>query len=242
VSLALLPAQDATEQFDVTASARRPMGTSDVASQSAHVAFLPGQLGRVEIFLAQSCIGKSCPGDQTCQAGDCAGTDHPATEIAGVVGPPVSDLKVQYQTMSRDANVDSVQPVFNIVNMGNDGVALNQLTLRYWYNADGAPAPLEMACDYANVDCKNITLSFQPVTPPRFGANWYFEVGFGPQAGNLAAGGGQTQVQTRFNVPNFAIKLFQSNDFSFDPTKMAFADWPKVTLYQNGTLVWGVEP
>jgi cellulose 1,4-beta-cellobiosidase len=34
----------------------------------------------------------------------------------------------------------------------------------------------------------------------------------------------------------------EANDYSYDPTKTAYANWDRVTLYRNGTLVWGVEP
>src|SRR5262249_27454903 len=34
----------------------------------------------------------------------------------------------------------------------------------------------------------------------------------------------------------------EGNDYSYDATKTSFADWTKVTLYRNGTLVWGAEP
>ena len=31
-------------------------------------------------------------------------------------------------------------------------------------------------------------------------------------------------------------------DYSYDAAKTVFADWTHVTLYRNGTLVWGTEP
>ena len=34
----------------------------------------------------------------------------------------------------------------------------------------------------------------------------------------------------------------EANDYSYDATKTAFADWNRVTLYRNGALVWGTEP
>ena len=34
----------------------------------------------------------------------------------------------------------------------------------------------------------------------------------------------------------------ESNDHSYDGTKLTLADWSKVTLYRNGVLVWGTEP
>lgn len=33
----------------------------------------------------------------------------------------------------------------------------------------------------------------------------------------------------------------ETGDYSFDPTKIVFADWNHVTLYRNGVLVWGTE-
>jgi hypothetical protein len=35
--------------------------------------------------------------------------------------------------------------------------------------------------------------------------------------------------------------MFQSNDYSYGGFS-AFTSWNKVTLYQNGTLIWGTEP
>ena len=34
----------------------------------------------------------------------------------------------------------------------------------------------------------------------------------------------------------------QTGDYSFDPTRTAFADWSRVTLHRSGALVWGVAP
>ena len=34
----------------------------------------------------------------------------------------------------------------------------------------------------------------------------------------------------------------QANDYSFDAADTVFTDSKTVTLYQNGTLIWGTEP
>jgi hypothetical protein len=34
----------------------------------------------------------------------------------------------------------------------------------------------------------------------------------------------------------------ETNDYSYDPTKISLSDWDHVTLYRNGILVWGLEP
>src|SRR5262249_34734096 len=48
-------------------------------------------------------------------------------------------------------------------------------------------------------------------------------------------------IQNRLNSQDFSA-YNEANDYSFDPTKTSFADWTRVTLYRNGTLVWGTEP
>jgi hypothetical protein len=69
-----------------------------------------------------------------------------------------------------------------------------------------------------------------------------FQVAFAATAGNLAATSGNTgEVQIWFHKSGWT-NYTQTNDPSFDATKTAYADWNRVTLYQNGTLVWGTEP
>jgi hypothetical protein len=36
--------------------------------------------------------------------------------------------------------------------------------------------------------------------------------------------------------------ILQTDDYSFDATKMAFTEWDRVTLYIDGVLAFGVEP
>jgi MYXO-CTERM domain-containing protein len=48
-------------------------------------------------------------------------------------------------------------------------------------------------------------------------------------------------MQARFNKDNWT-NFNEADDHSFDPTKTSFTDWNRVTAYQNGTLIWGVEP
>ena len=59
--------------------------------------------------------------------------------------------------------------------------------------------------------------------------------------GSLAAGQTGGEIQGRFNKDNWT-NYDEANDWSYDPTKLAFADWDRVTLYRNGVLVWGTEP
>ena len=48
-------------------------------------------------------------------------------------------------------------------------------------------------------------------------------------------------MQNRIHNQNWT-SYNEANDYSYDGTKTAFADWNRVTLYRNGALVWGTEP
>ena len=58
--------------------------------------------------------------------------------------------------------------------------------------------------------------------------------------GSLAPGESTGEIQARFNKDNWS-NFGEADDYSFDPTKLSFADWDRVTVYQNGTLIWGSE-
>ncbi len=148
-------------------------------------------------------------------------------------------FKLQYKTGDVSANPNQLTPQFNIVNNSAAAVPLSEFTIRYWYTNEGNQAQT-YACDYAAAGCGNSTASFVKLVYPKTGADNYLEIGFSTAAGSLAAGG-QSAIQARLNKADWSAYT-QTNDYSFDATKTAYADWDHVTLYRNGDLVWGVEP
>jgi endoglucanase len=151
-----------------------------------------------------------------------------ATAVSG--GTP-SGLKAQYKAANTAASSNQISPHFNLVNTGSASVALSELKLRYYYSREGS-APEQFNCDWATLGCANVTGSF---------AAGYLELGFTPGAGSLAPGAQSGEVQVRFNKTDWTTYT-QTGDYSFDPTKTAFADWSRVTLFRNGALVWGTAP
>jgi hypothetical protein len=149
-------------------------------------------------------------------------------------------LRVQYRASDTNAGDSQIRPHFNIVNVGTTSVPLRELTIRYFYTADG-DRPQVYWCDYAMIGCSNVTGKFVKLSTPEMGADSYLEVGFGPAAGTLAGSGQTGEIQNRFNKDNYS-NYNEADDYSFDPAKTAFADWMRVTLYHNGGLVWGTDP
>ena len=125
-----------------------------------------------------------------------------------------------------------------VVNSGKTAVPLGELTVRYWFTADGA-TDFQHWCDYAWVDAKNVTRVVHKLDAPVNGADAYLEVGFA--GGTLEAGGQSGEVQVRLAQHDWAA-FDQGNDYSFDAQRTEFVAAPQVTLHRQGKLVWGSEP
>jgi hypothetical protein len=162
--------------------------------------------------------------------------------VPATVIPPstvsASSLKVQYMTLITGASSQTISPQLVLLNTGTTDVQLSEIKIRYWFTVDG-DKPQNYWCDYFSTGCGNITSRFVQLPAPRPGADYYLEIGF--TAGVLAPGANTGSLQSRFSKSDWSLYA-QTGDYSFDPTKTQFADWAKVTIYQNGILVWGVEP
>ena len=152
--------------------------------------------------------------------------------------PNAVNVKVQYMAADTQANNNAVKPHMQLVNNSVFEVALTDLTIRYWFTKEGGET-LQYHCDYAVINCSQVSGVFVPLATAVTGADHYLEISF--SGGTLAPGANTGQIQNRFNRSNWG-NLDESNDYSFDGSKTAFADWDQITLYHNGTLIWGTEP
>jgi hypothetical protein len=158
---------------------------------------------------------------------------------------PTSILRLQYMTGTTGTTANQMAPAVRIVNTGAglQSVPMSELKIRYWYTTDTAVAE-SYGCLYSGNDtpgCANITASIVTLNPARTNADHYLELGFTAAAGTIAAYASSSDIQSRINKSDWS-NYTQSNDYSFDGTKTAFADWTKITMYRNGVLIWGVEP
>jgi PKD repeat protein len=157
--------------------------------------------------------------------------------------PGNTDLALQYrvgESGGTSATNSDIKPVLNLINNGTTDIPFSELTVRYWYTID-TDQPQSYACDWAVVNCANITHQFVPLSSPRDGADHYLELGFTSSAGTLPGGGSSGDIQSRITKTDFS-SYDETDDYSFDPTKTSFTDWTQVTLYRNGVLIWGTEP
>ncbi|MEN1988257.1 glycoside hydrolase family 6 protein [Paenibacillus hubeiensis] len=154
-----------------------------------------------------------------------------ATATPQSVVVPTGDLVVQYHAGDTNAADNQIKPYFNIKNTGNTVVNLSDLKLRYYFTKEGSAA-MDSAIDYAQIGGSNIQRTF---------ADGYVELSFTAGAGSIPAGGQSGDIQLRMYKTDWS-NFDETDDYSYDPTKTSYQDWSKVTLYKDGSLVWGIEP
>jgi Cellulose binding domain len=153
-----------------------------------------------------------------------------------------SGLKVQDRSHDNDNPDNTLYALYQILNTGTASVPLSSLTMRYWFTNETPSDPLVFACDYAQVNCSNITAKFVTLPSPVTKANMYLEIGFTAAAGSLAPGQSTGEIQTRVHHVNWS-NFITTDTYSFisDPS-FVYKDTQTVTLYENGSLIWGTEP
>ncbi|PWW07156.1 processive endocellulase [Paenibacillus cellulosilyticus] len=175
-------------------------------------------------------------------AGESANSATASATPTGGGTTPTSSLVVQYKLSNSNANDNQIYATFNIKNTGTSAISLSSLKLlRYYLTKDTTSASLNYWVDYAQVGTSAVSGAFGSVSPAKTTADTYLELSFSSAAGSIAPGGQTGDIQIRIAKSDWT-NLDESNDYSFDGTKSSIADWNKVTLYQSGSLAWGIEP
>lgn len=154
----------------------------------------------------------------------------------------VSNLSLLDRSHDNDDVDNQLYFDLEIANGGTVAAPLSAITVRYWFTNETPTDPLSFACDYALVNCTNITSKFVTLTTPLPKATTYLELGFTAAAGSVAPGSNSGEIQTRIHHVNYS-NFITSESYSFisDPS-FVYKPSMTVTVYLNGVLVWGQEP
>jgi endoglucanase len=203
---------------------------------------------RVSVFGYVLCLALGALGTG-CMADGSLGEDEASVASAIVSAPaaavvPAAQTGVKVQDRSHDnENPDNtLYALYQVVNTSASAVPLSSLTMRYWFTNESPSDTLEFDCDWAQVNCSNVTGKFVVLSPARLKANTYLEISFGAGAGSVAAGQASGEIQTRVHHVHWSnFNTTETYSFIADPS-FVYKDTQTVTLYQDGALIWGVEP
>jgi thermitase len=148
---------------------------------------------------------------------------------SGSPAPVTPTLSLQYYTDGKIPVANYINTHLQLVNGDDTAVPLSDITIRYWF-----PEAAESfaACDYAVINCANIS-----VVP---GPN-YFELHFAGNAGLLAPNTNSGNMQLRFHKNNWS-NYDQNTHYSYNPIFNTHTNWENIAVYYNGLLIWGIEP
>lgn len=218
-----------------------PAATHLCAAPTCSDAVLNGS--ETDLDCGGSCApAKRCANNLMCVvAGDCVSASCVSLKCSAAGCQ--NCWKVQYRNRGPTIANQTLLSL-NIVSIGTTSVPLSQLKMRYWFTADNGGTPVApQNCDFVDAtaggSCSNVTMQMVSI-PARPNANTYWEVGI--NSGTLAPGGNAGEIQIRFHVGNSFDNQVHTNDYSWSSTQTTLLDWNKVTLYNNGVLVWGIEP
>ncbi len=145
-------------------------------------------------------------------------------------------LVVEYIDGGRGNATDNmINPHLRIVNNGDQPVAYDALTVRYWFTSENSN-DLNFWCDWAQLGSQFVNGAFGLAN----GMN-YIEVSFASGAGSIAATQNSGPIQLRYAKANWS-PFNENDDYSYDATSTNYTPNGNITMYLNGSLVWGTEP
>jgi Cellulose binding domain len=147
-------------------------------------------------------------------------------------------LTVRYRT-GGPAGATVAKPWLEVINTSDQPVALSDVTLRYYFSADGGTYAAN--CVQTSLHCASVTETITPVPQPLPTASHYLQVGFTTAAGTLAPGTSTEAIGLQlYRLDHQALN--QANDLSFDETVTHYAPSSHITAYLRGVLAWGQAP
>jgi endoglucanase len=196
------------------------------------------------LCLALGALGTGCMADGSIGEDETINEAMPAivASVPAAAQAAPTGVKVQDRSHDNDNPDNTLYSLYQVVNTSASTVPLSSLTMRYWFTNESPSDPLEFDCDWAQVNCSNITGRFVVLSPAKSKANTYLEISFRAGVGSVAAGQNSGEIQTRVHHVNWSsFNTTETYSFISDPS-FVYEDTQTVTLYQNGVLIWGVEP
>jgi Cellulose binding domain len=153
-----------------------------------------------------------------------------------------------YEAVNTGDGVGVIQFDVQVTNTGSGSQDLTQMTIQYYFTADGASdladqiihAAITTAEPPYNQDITTMTTAaFWAFTPSTTTADTVLTISF--LSGSLPSAG-LVEVDLRANSANYDTNFTQSNDYSYNGADTAFTPSQTLTMDVAGATVWGMPP
>ncbi len=150
---------------------------------------------------------------------------------------PAPSLTLMSKTSGSAAD-RMVRTTFDIANMGEDTVELDDITLRYWFTVEDY-APLNFYCDYFKAGSDKVIGTFEASTPARVGGYHYVDISF-EDGIEIQPNTSTGEIITRISKSDWSV-FNEEDDYSYLPSSELIEN-TTITMYNKGALFWGTEP
>ena len=151
---------------------------------------------------------------------------------------PQNKLIVYSENKNSNTGSNTISTYLKINNEGNLPVAYEDVSVRYWFTAEGTQN-LNSWIDYAVLGSSNLITQFVR-NVGRTTADSYFELKIKPTVGTLYPGSSTGNIQYRIAKADWS-NFNETNDYSYKPAGM-MAENNHITVYYKGQLIYGTEP
>ncbi len=147
------------------------------------------------------------------------------------------NIAIQFYGPEKLVKTQGIHVDFRITNTGSDPLDLRNVKIRYYFSREGT-SPVKYAKYFfspggtGDFHAEILTL---PKTP---GADHCVEFSF--DKGSVLPGK-DAYIQGEITQEDWGY-FDQSNDYSFNSSDNEYVDWNRMTAYESGVLVWGIEP
>lgn len=152
---------------------------------------------------------------------------------------PVIQAVLESENKNQSTNTNTIHTYLRVQNTGNVPLKYKDLTVRYWFTAEGSQ-PLNHWIDYAVVGINKINGQFVKPSNALPGADTYLEMRFDSTLGNLEPLTSTGNIQYRVAKNDWSA-FNELDDHSYK-TFGPMAPNAKITLYHKGQLIYGTEP
>lgn len=152
---------------------------------------------------------------------------------------PNQTVRVQSANQNSNPGTNTISTYLRINNEGNVPVAYKDLSVRYWFTAEGTQ-PLNYWVDFAELGNGKVRGRFARQAPPLANADAYFEMALDSALGSLQPLSSTGNIQYRLAKTDWSV-FDETNDHSCKPAA-SMTNNDRITVYYRGNLLWGTEP